>query len=174
MAKRVASTGLDILNAGSDPTKASDNEEGLESLGIEHGDIDRVEGDDNGNDLSPLLAAISEPVPLVPKGDVGSAAKPDKRTEYQRDEERSSWDEASKITTFNNLVTTQRAIFLLFQVSSKNSFSSFNYPVYLGPSLGICIYQYLPHIILGNACAINRIPSKPLYNSRSRPMMPNS
>mmetsp|Transcript_24341 Transcript_24341/g.33418 ORF Transcript_24341/g.33418 Transcript_24341/m.33418 type:complete len:513 (+) Transcript_24341:32-1570(+) len=77
---------------------------------------------DDDENLSPLLSAIPSPPPLLPTGITANNDKINKSgRRIDMDEagngKRSGdeWDEASKITAYNNLVTAQRGAFLFFQ-----------------------------------------------------------
>lgn len=85
--------------------------------------------DEDDEESSFLLSAIPSPMPLIASGSSG----PDDKSSRDRKSEKSGsfsmvgskgkdklpFDEAAKITAYNNLVTTQRGFFMLFQVIKR-------------------------------------------------------
>jgi len=123
--------GATALKGGADALKtATVHESDIDATdsGMDGDDADPTKGGhsfpiDDDDNLSPLLSAIPSPLPLVSSG---TAVNSDKISKVGRridtDEvgsgkrSREEWDEASKITAYNNLVTAQRGAFLFFQV----------------------------------------------------------
>lgn len=105
-----------------------------------------TEGDDD--EESPLLAAIPVPAPLVPTLS-GNADKSARRVTSKTnigalaDQQSKLFDEASKITAYNNLVTTQRGFFLFFQVVTNYPLKALidNFILVTGNPFRLCFYD---------------------------------
>ena len=136
IAKRMAaSSSNDATNKKKNSDTMSDGDaDGADSviLDIDGDNSDGLTGqkynatEEDDEESSYLLSAIPTPIPLISSGPSGSDDKngQDRKSEKSgifsmvgsKGKDKLPFDEAAKITAYNNLVTTQRGFFMFFQV----------------------------------------------------------